>query len=130
MVPFPETVPYFCVSVQGFTPAGDRGLVVGNVDEAVEAVPADAQVVYPTGIRRPGPARGQKLGSQTACLAEERLGANGILANGVTCPVEIGTGDSVVIVDVVVELPNAIIDGDDIRKAVGKGAARSGVCPV
>src|SRR5579862_7433840 len=90
---------------------GDGRLEVAGVRMSKIAIPTDAKIVHPVGVRGPGPTVGRELGFQTADGVKNllRVTRAAVLANRVTGPPEVGSRERVVVAGMPVDFDIHII---------------------
>src|ERR1700730_1507411 len=110
-----------------------RCVDVVYVIDAMMLIPAEPQIVYPSGIRCPGPAHGDELGPELCSISKLRLcESRGCYALGESSSVskKVRSGQRVMVTQMVINLAEDVINTDDIGEAIVLGAAVGTVGPV
>ena len=84
-------------------------------------IPAEPQIVYPSGIGGPGPARGHKLGPELCIVPKLRLRESRIcyaLRDSGTVPEKVRSSQRMMIAQMVINLTQDVINTDDVGESI------------
>src|SRR5437879_2219649 len=89
--------------------------------DALMLIPAEPQIVYPSGIGRPGPAHGGELGPEQCIISKLRLRESRIcyaLRDSGTIPQKIRSRQRVMITQMVINFAQDVINTDDVGETI------------